>query len=299
VTPAVPAEIVDAIERNCRLSFHGVFARDFDYRKMAEEFVSEARCGEQIELLQRMLPIDLRGRRLLEIGSGYGMSVATCRRRFGIEAFGVEPGEQFHGTYATSLEILGSLGLPAAAIVQGSGESLPFDDGDFDVVYSSNVLEHVQDPARVVAEAIRVLRPGGFLCFVVPNYGSWWEGHYGVLFPPHCPEWVFKILVRLLGRDASFVDTLHFLTYGGLRRLLAPHQEQLRVLTFGQEIWVERLRSLDFSEWASLGALKRLVRWVHRAGLVRPVIWIGQRLHWETPFILVAEKVGGGDARSA
>ncbi|MEO8054548.1 MAG: methyltransferase domain-containing protein [Acidobacteriota bacterium] len=42
-----------------------------------------------------------------------------------------------------------------------SSESLPFSDGDFDLVYSIAALEHVPDPGGTLAEVMRVLRPGG------------------------------------------------------------------------------------------------------------------------------------------
>ncbi len=43
------------------------------------------------------------------------------------------------------------------------GEHLPFEDGRFDVVYCAQVLEHVRRPAPLLAEAARVLKPGGQL----------------------------------------------------------------------------------------------------------------------------------------
>jgi len=47
------------------------------------------------------------------------------------------------------------------ADVQAAAESLPFPDASFDVVLCVQVLEHVDDPARVVAELRRVVKPGG------------------------------------------------------------------------------------------------------------------------------------------
>ena len=52
--------------------------------------------------------------------------------------------------------------------VLGDGHKLPFKDAVFDAVISEAVLEHVQDPNRVVSEMHRVLKPGGTVCAAVP-----------------------------------------------------------------------------------------------------------------------------------
>lgn len=51
------------------------------------------------------------------------------------------------------------------AYCMGDARELPFADGSFDVVCAMDLLEHVEDPARVVAEASRVLAPSGLLFF--------------------------------------------------------------------------------------------------------------------------------------
>lgn len=48
-------------------------------------------------------------------------------------------------------------------------EELPFPDGSFDVVVAGELLEHLADPAAVVAHVRRVLRPGGRFVGSVPN----------------------------------------------------------------------------------------------------------------------------------
>ena len=43
-------------------------------------------------------------------------------------------------------------------------QSMPFEDGCFDVVISDQVIEHLEDPQRAVDESYRVLKKGGTLC---------------------------------------------------------------------------------------------------------------------------------------
>ena len=60
--------------------------------------------------------------------------------------------------------------------MQGDGLSLPIFDAAFDVAYSSNVLEHVPDPERMLQE-IRPVVPGGLVLVNFTNWLSPWGGH--------------------------------------------------------------------------------------------------------------------------
>jgi SAM-dependent methyltransferase len=51
-------------------------------------------------------------------------------------------------------------------------ERLTYADASFDLVTHTEVLEHVSDDARALAELRRVLRPGGWMLFTVPLYGT-------------------------------------------------------------------------------------------------------------------------------
>jgi SAM-dependent methyltransferase len=59
--------------------------------------------------------------------------------------------------------------VPGARVVIGSATSLPFADASVAGVVMSEVLEHVDDDARALREAARVLRPGGVVALTVPH----------------------------------------------------------------------------------------------------------------------------------
>ena len=73
----------------------------------------------------------------------------------------------------------------AELVVCGAGEHLPFPTGSIDVIFSHEVLEHVQDDKATVQEMVRVLRPGGRIVLFCPNrgypfetHGIYWRGKY-------------------------------------------------------------------------------------------------------------------------
>ena len=288
----ISEKLVKTIEDNFRASFSRVFPHKLNFEAAARDLVNEKRAIEELERVSRSTTMDLQGKKMLEIGSGFGMLVAVARKRFGAEAFGVEPSEQFRGSYPISLSVLKEMGIEDNPIRIGCGEDIPHEDGLFDIVYSSNVIEHVKDPAKVFAESVRVAKSGGYIIHNIPNYGSWWEGHYGIFMPPYSPAWLLKLIVMCMGRDPSFVDTLQLVTYKKIREWLSPCLDSVEVLDWGQSLWVERMKSLSFSEWAMLGKLKRVLKIVNYCGLTSLIISLGKVFHWETPFLLViSEKV--------
>ncbi len=75
-----------------------------------------------------------------------------------------------------------ALGLSA---INAAGENLPYPSDSFDLVISNEVIEHVMDDRKTVADMIRVLKPGGRLVLFCPNrgypfetHGIFWKGQY-------------------------------------------------------------------------------------------------------------------------
>lgn len=80
--------------------------------------------------------------------------------------------------------------------VVGDLHRLPFKDGSFHLVTANVVVEHIGDPALLLAEAHRVLRPGGIFLFHTPNFLS-----YGTIIAAILPQsWKNKLALLLQGR---------------------------------------------------------------------------------------------------
>lgn len=95
----------------------------------------------------------------------------TCRGRLLDIGCGMQPYRALLGPGVTEYVGIDREGPLSRPTVEGDAESLPFPDASFDVVLSTQVLEHLKNPARALREAVRVLRPAGRLVLTVP--GVW------------------------------------------------------------------------------------------------------------------------------
>jgi len=103
------------------------------------------------------------GERVLDLGCGAGRFVAALRDA-GSEPVGVE-------IAAGALERARAVAPGADLRLLAEDGSVPLEHGSVDLVWCSEVLEHVADGAHLLQEARRVLRPGGRLLLTVPYHG--------------------------------------------------------------------------------------------------------------------------------
>jgi SAM-dependent methyltransferase len=161
---------------------------------------------EKLHHLLRLVPFDaVKGRRVLEVGCGTGVDLARFARG---------------GAIVTGVDLtLSAIELAKANFSQqglagdfhvADGERLPFADRTFDLVYAHGVVQYTPDPARLVAELRRVLRPGGEAVVQVYNRVSW-----------------LNLLSKLMnvGLEHEDAPVLLKFTTGEFRRLLAAFSD--------------------------------------------------------------------------
>lgn len=119
-------------------------------------------------------------------------------------------------------------------LIHDLGQPLPFADGSMDVVWCSEVLEHLFSPLSVCQEIRRVLRPQGILLATVPYHGLIknlgiallaFERHYDPTYP-HIRFFTKKSLSGIVSQAGLAVQAVSTcgsgLGFMGLRDLLVP-----------------------------------------------------------------------------
>lgn len=130
-------------------------------------------------------------------------------------------------------------GLPSCEARMYDGQHLPYGDGEFDIVESLDVIEHVPWPELYLREISRVMRPGGVAVLSTPNRAYPVEQHVRIFGPPwlsieranrsatwladHLPavsedmRWRLRVLPEIRAVNVSFGRLRRWSIQSGLR----------------------------------------------------------------------------------
>ena len=115
--------------------------------------------------------------RVLEIGAGTGSQSKILSKKFEVSAIDIESSRYNNANQEYKVESY-------------DGINIPFSDNSFDIIYSSNVLEHVVYLKELNEEIKRVLKPNGLVIHILPS--SFWAFCHVTLYYPHVIRLIIK-----------------------------------------------------------------------------------------------------------
>ncbi|MFO1326922.1 MAG: class I SAM-dependent methyltransferase [Rubrivivax sp.] len=172
---------------------------------VGQEAARRAHARRKLWALRHLPPRLPRAGRLLDVGCAAGFFLAEARAFYQVQ--GVELSE-WSSAYARE-----RLNLP---VFTGTLQQAALPAGHFDVVTLWDVIEHVPDPVPLLAEAARVLAPGGRLVLSTGDWGSAYARRRGEHWHLMTPPWHLSFFTRDSLTQAA--------ARAGLRRLHAASE---------------------------------------------------------------------------
>ena len=209
-------------------------------------------AADSVRQISTYTPLD--GRLILDVGGGPGY-FADSFRAAGARYLGIDP----------DVGELSARGEPAAGMVRASGTELPVQTGSVDVCYSSNVLEHVADPAAMLAEMVRVTKPGGTIFASFTPWFSPWGGHETAPWHFLGGHYARRRFIRRNGREPKnrFGESLFAFTVGAALRWArdCAHAELVRALPRYHPWWATWIVHVpgvrEFASWNLVLVLRK------------------------------------------
>jgi SAM-dependent methyltransferase len=117
---------------------------------------------------------DWTGKEVLDVGCGFGGKTTWMALHNAVRVTGIDTDEE---KLAGARRFAAAREADNVAFEAGDVQRLPYGDGTFDLVVFMDSFEHLDDPARALAESHRVLRPGGAALLAFPPFLSLWGAH--------------------------------------------------------------------------------------------------------------------------
>jgi 2-polyprenyl-3-methyl-5-hydroxy-6-metoxy-1,4-benzoquinol methylase len=148
---------------------------------------------------------DLKGRRILDLGSGRGKFLVEAVSR-GFQAVGLELNQSY---IDISLALAKEKGV-SISVTKGMGEKLPYENESFDFINMAEVLEHVEDPKTVMLEVFRILKIKSMVYISVPNRFGLKDQHFNLYFVNWLPRIFSHAFITLFAKHKEYTKEAGF-----------------------------------------------------------------------------------------
>jgi 2-polyprenyl-3-methyl-5-hydroxy-6-metoxy-1,4-benzoquinol methylase len=230
-------DIEKAVIEHYNTTYRGVSNQEFGLELALKTHLNEDDANMHLELVKDY--ISLKDKKILDVGSGFGCFIKAALKR-GYNVFGAEVDDLM---WQTSRKRLALEGFDEEAIKKSEINTLPYEDGFFDVATFFNVLEHVDNIQVLLTESHRVLKKDGQLFIWGPNYLCLYEPHYEMYLIPILPRAIAKLYLKMRGKKVEFLDTLNFAKPWYLERVM--QQLDMKIDNVGLKEWKTDLKTLN------------------------------------------------------
>lgn len=251
---------------------------------MEKEIALQQKTHNQLESFLAECGIeDAQNRRILEIGFKNGRFLNECRKA-GLIPTGIEINREYYEKVKAE--------YPDLDVFLYDGRIFPVPDESFDFAVSYQVLEHVKSIEHIFSECIRVLKPGGIMYHVCPNYFSFYEGHYRVIWLPFFNKALGRLYLKLLGRYNAGYETLNLINPKHVGRALERYRNDLTVISLGRKEFINKF-SPEQIEKVDQKLLQKILKLLLRFPVVkRWILEFISRASFYYPMTIIAAKNG-------
>lgn len=230
-------------------------------------------------------------KKILEVGFKNGLFLDECHKA-GFTTTGLEINKEYFEKTKKD--------FPYLDVLCYDGGIFPASDNSFDFVASFQVLEHVGSIEHVIKECLRVLKPDGIMYHVCPNYRSFYEGHYKVLWFPFLNKKTGRMYLKLLGRYTPFFEELNCIKLKDITKVFKKHKNELKMITLGQKEFVRKFNDEQI-EKIEVGFLKKCMKILSVCPILREcflyvICWTG--FYYPITVIFRKKAILKSDARS-
>ena len=199
---------------------------------MEKEIALQRKAQNQLESFLAECGIEHpQNKKILEIGFKNGLFLNQCRIA-GLVPRGIEINKKYYEEVKSK--------YPDLDVLLYDGGTIPVSDESFDFVVSYQVLEHVASTKCIFSECIRILKPGGIMYHICPNYFSFYEGHYKIIWLPFLNKSLGRFYLKLLRRYTPYYESLNIIKPGAVTQTLQRYQDSVTVVSLGSAEFINK-----------------------------------------------------------
>lgn len=165
-----------------------------------------------LQVISNCFGDNVKGKKILELGAGSGSDI-ICLVQNGARGFAMD----FSSESIQTINYWAKMKKVKVSTVKSGIENIPFSNNAFDMVYSVGLMEHFSNILPYLKEQIRIIKPGGFLLFYVPQTFTLYTiaKHIRIRFGTHPFGWETQYSKRDLIQLAKKLDQDVFSIFGG------------------------------------------------------------------------------------